>query len=309
MRTSLEETAKLLLQGSVACVPTETVYGLAASIHQELAIDQIFKLKNRPRANPLIVHVSARTQIDPFVEQYPPFFDELASHFWPGPMTLILPVKKGALHPSITAGLDTAAFRVPRHEKALRLLQLTGPLVMPSANLSGRPSSTRPEHVEEDFGKDFPVFEGGASDEGLESTILAYIDAKWVILRQGRLANDAFEPILGYVPLVLSFKGDKPLSPGQLFRHYAPKARLSFDLASHDATHVLGFVERRYPEHLTLLPLGSLADPASVARNLYDTLRELDKRSVQQAVVDTDFPTTGLWATLHERLEKAAKLL
>lgn len=307
MRTTLEETAKLLLQGAVVAVPTETVYGLAASIHHENAIDQIFALKNRPRVNPLIVHIADREQIDPFVEQYPPFFDEFAAHFWPGPLTLILPVKTGALHPTITAGLVTGAFRVPRHPLALQLLKLTGPLVMPSANLSGRPSSTRSEHVEVDFGNGFPVLEGGVSTEGLESTILAYLDAKWVILRQGRIPREAFEPLIGYVPDISLYKGGQPLSPGQLFRHYAPQARLSFDLTAKGATHVLGFVEREYPTHLTLLPLGSLTDPATVALSLYDTLRELDQRSVQQAVVDMDFPSLGLWATIRERLEKAAK--
>ena len=179
---------------------------------------------------------------------------------------------------------------------------------MPSANLSGRPSSTRPEHVEEDFGENFPVLDGGCCAKGLESTILLYQAGRWAIARLGAISPEEFEPILGYQPVVLTKQGtEKPLCPGQLFRHYSPKAKLYLgDLSKlDDSSVILGFKERSYPAAKQVLFLGSISDPQEVAENLYRTLRLIDQEGYPSAWVDMDFPRHGLWQTIAERLLRA----
>ena len=309
MQIDLEQAVHALKEGGVIAVPTETVYGLAASMHSHGAIGKIFDLKGRPLSNPLIIHCATSDQIVEFVSELPPQFNELAHAFWPGPMTLVLPIRSRLVPSIVRAHLETAGFRIPRHSMARELLQLTGPLVMPSANLSGRPSSTSRKHVEEDFGTQFPVLDGGLCEKGLESTILGRNDGKWVIYRLGALSAGDFESVLGYCPSVINeMPSEKPLCPGQLFRHYSPKARLILGDSTfiEEATCILGFSERKYPEGKQVLILGSLNDPEEVAGNLYSQLRMLDEKEVAVAWVDTYFPREGLWITIAERLERAA---
>ena len=248
MRISLDQAADYLRTGNVIAVPTETVYGLAASLNNPLAIEKIFALKGRPLANPLIIHVADRKAIGPYAEKYPPHFEELASVFWPGALTLILPVNSAV--PEIArGGLPTAGFRIPSLPLTQSLLKLTGPLVMPSANLSGRPSATNSEHVEEDFGLEFPVLDGGACPKGLESTILLFDGSEWVIVRLGAIASEAFQTVLGYQPRIIQkATGSQPLCPGQLYRHYSPRARLILGKISSLPSFILGFKERVYPK-------------------------------------------------------------
>lgn len=309
MHISLKQAISLLRSGYVVGVPTETVYGLAASLEQPAAIERIFELKKRPHANPLIIHVADWKALQPYATHYPPGFEQLAQTFWPGSLTCILPVDTHV--PEIArAGLPTAGFRVPDHTLARQLIQETGPLVMPSANLSGRPSATRREHVEEDFGTDFPVLDGGMCTKGLESTILLYQSPEWVIVRLGALSADQFEPILGYLPRFMQKeKGTQPLCPGQLFRHYAPHARLMLGEAAAlaEAPFILGFKERRYPLDKRVIVLGSLFHPVEVAENLYQALRQLDQEGARLAWVDMDFPRHGLWQTIAERLMRAGE--
>jgi len=310
MRISLLQAISLLRTGQVIAVPTETVYGLAACLDCPEAIERIFELKKRPRSNPLIIHVADWLEIHHYATHYPPDFEKLALTYWPGPLTCILPVD--ARVPSLArAGLLTAGFRVPNLALTRQLIKAAGPLLMPSANLSGRPSATRPEHVEEDFGADFPVLDGGVCAKGLESTILLYQKSKWVIVRLGSLPAEKFTPILGYQPLfVQKEQGDQPLCPGQLFRHYAPRARLILgDLtALVDSPFILGFRERDYPVSKRVIALGSLARPEEVAENLYQSLRQLDLEGASVAWVDMDFPREGLWQTIAERLIRAGEV-
>lgn len=305
MKISFAEAVRALQNGQVIAVPTETVYGLAASLSHEIAIKQIFSLKGRPSSNPLIIHVSDIDQITKYTTQFPPFFNELAETFWPGPMTLVIPVQSQAIFPLVRAGLPTAGFRIPNHELTLKLLQATGPLVMPSANLSGKPSSTTPHHVEEDFGAQFPVLDGGHCQKGVESTILYYQEGEWVILRLGSLEPEAFEKVLGYQPQVVLADASKPLCPGQSFRHYAPKAQLLLGDAS-EAAYILGFKERSYPIQKRVIYMGSLGRPEEVAENLYKVLRQLDQEGAETVWVDMNFPSHGLWRTIAERLQRAS---
>ena len=310
MRLSTSEAAHLLNNSHVVAIPTETVYGLAASLRHLTAIENVFTLKGRPANNPLIIHLSHADQLSVYVHELPAGFELLAKAFWPGPMTLVLPIDENTIPEKVCAGLSTAAFRIPQHPVAREVIELTGPLVMPSANLSGRPSATSAGHVEEDFGIDFPVVDGGLCARGLESTILIYKDGRWCIIRQGALPAEAFQPVLGYLPTVEGVNSKAPLCPGQLYRHYAPKARLHLikDLSLVDGV-VLGYVEHghRYPSRASLVVLGSLAAPEQVAESLYKALRQLDTDGVSEAWVDIDVPEDGLWKTILERLTKAAQ--
>lgn len=306
MRISVEEAAKLLISGKVVGVPTETVYGLAACVANEFAVADIYALKGRPANNPLIIHLSHFEQIYPYLKEIPPHFEVLAKNFWPGSLTLVLPIKEGEVPMAVRAGLSTAAFRIPKHELARRLIELTGPLVMPSANLSGSPSSTTYEHVESDFGEHFPVLDGGPCHRGVESTILYWQNEEknWKLARLGAIAPESFKCILGDVPVGVKVE-QAPLCPGQLYRHYAPKAilkRISDDIQG----VVIGFDDRDYGEGGRLLSLGNSNDPETAINRLYAILRRLDQESVTEAYVDMNFPEIGLWMTLRERLEKAA---
>lgn len=306
MLISLEEAADKLLSGDVVAIPTETVYGLAASYQNTDAIKKIYQLKNRPPQNPLILHVATAVEIEPFIKAaLPPHFYLLARHFWPGPLTLVLEVILEKIPEIVRAGLTTQAFRVPDHPLTLDLLKKTGPLVAPSANLSGRPSAVTTEHVEFDFGKEFPVLDGGVCQRGVESTILIYKEEKWHLGRLGALPAGAFTSILGYTPEEIS--ADDPLiCPGQRYRHYAPHAKLNLVKEFKGVQAIIGFSDRVYPKDSQVIRWGSSQDPREVLSHLYETLRYLDSCSIKEVFVDVDFPDEGLWRTLKERLKKAS---
>lgn len=308
MELTLLQAAALLKSGQVVAVPTETVYGLAASLFKEEAIAKIFALKARPLNNPLIIHVAHPKEVLQFTGLLGKDFEDLSRAFWPGPLTLVFPIIQKRIPAIARSGLLTAAFRVPAHPLARELLKLTGPLVMPSANLSGRPSSTSRRHVETDFGKDFPVLDGGECTSGLESTIL-FQDGFYKIIRQGAIPREEFYKVLAYTPEIVSLqKGENPLCPGQLFRHYAPRAKLTLQttIPGDFKGVILGFQERTYPSLCKVYQLGSLNDPHSISKNLYKILRQLDEDHIKEAVVDVDFPPYGLFSTILERLQKAA---
>ncbi len=311
MRISVTEAVHLLSSGQIVGIPTETVYGLAASLHHPQAIQQIYKIKGRPSNNPLIIHVAQLSDIYTYLSEWIPHLEILAQDFWPGPMTIVLPVKTTLIPAVARADLPTAAFRIPEHHLALELLKLTGPLVMPSANLSGRPSATQPKHVEVDFGEHFPVLDGGICNKGVESTILIHRLGEWEIIRQGALSAEHFTKTLGYKPLVEKKTGHAiPQCPGQMYRHYAPQAKLNLATCFDNIKEgvIIGFNDKSYPENCKVLALGPLSNPEEVARNLYSVLRQLDQEGHVEAYVDMNFTEDGLLATLAERLYKAASL-
>ncbi len=298
MKINSKKAKELLCAGGVVAIPTETVYGLAARVDSPSAIEKIFTLKGRPANNPLIVHIGSKAEIKATM----PGLDALMSAFWPGPMTVVLPVEENSILPVVRANLPTCAFRMPNHPVTLDLLQETGPLVAPSANLSGSPSATKPEHVEKDFGIDFPVLDGGSCHHGVESTILICNEGIWQLGRLGAISQEKIAEVLGYSPEFVTKKGI--ICPGQLLSHYAPKAKLY--LEEHPCQAVIGFSNRSYSKGCKLFSLSHSEDPIEAARNLYDTLRELDNEGIQEAWIDMDFPSTGLWKTIRERLHKAA---
>lgn len=303
MRISLDQAVKLLSQDKVVAVPTETVYGLAGCLNSQRAIESIYQIKKRPSNNPLIIHAEDRKGVLQYLEKQLPDFEKLAEAFWPGPMTLILPVNTSLVPSMARAGLPTAAFRVPKHPLILELIRQCGPLVAPSANLSGKPSPTHPAHVENDLGANFPILDGGAVDQGLESTILAFSENRWQIARQGALPAEAFKDILGYEPLLAT---EGSICPGKHYKHYSPNAKLFLKEPPAHLKWAIGFSDRMYNPNIKLLSLGPSNDPTVIARNLYSTLRKLDEEGVEEAWVDMNFPEQGLWSTIRERIVRAS---
>ena len=201
MIITLSRAAELLLQGEVVAIPTDTVYGLAALATDQAAVKKLFIIKGRPSSNPLVTLLASADQISLFADDLPLYFKELTSRFWPGGLTLALPVKKGSVLEIVRAGLSTAGFRVPNHDAVLALLEQTGPLVAPSANLSGEPPALTATEVESIFGDDFPILDGldlggRETGKGTPSTVLSFTQNKWAILRQGAISAEELAPFL-----------------------------------------------------------------------------------------------------------------
>lgn len=231
----IERAAELVKKGHVIAFPTETVYGLGAPIFNPQAIAQIFTLKGRPSDNPLIVHISDLSQVKQIAIDIPSSFYTLAHRFFPGPCTVVL--KKHPRVPSIvSAGMDTIAIRMPDHAIARALITSVGePLAAPSANLSGKPSATRLEHVLEDFqGHIAAVIDGGQTQLGIESTVISLLHEPPILLRPGAVTRELLEETFGYSIIEAgSYAPEKAISPGMKYRHYAPSTPIrvfrSFD--------------------------------------------------------------------------------
>lgn len=200
MRITVAEAITLLQEGKVIGIPTDTVYGLAASMHHPEAVKQIFEIKKRPNDKPLIILASDLSQIVSFIKKMPHGFNELTEHFWPGALTLVVPIKTSSIDNVIRAGLDTTGFRIPAHPMTLEVIKHCGPIVAPSANFSGKASPINAGEVENYFGKDFPVMDGGPTQHGVESTILVFENEQWKVSRQGAITKEQLEDVLGYIP-------------------------------------------------------------------------------------------------------------
>jgi L-threonylcarbamoyladenylate synthase len=235
----LEPIADLIRNGGVAAFPTETVYGLGASVWDEAAVREVFRLKGRPDDNPLIVHVANFPQLRQLALDITAPSRLLIQKFWPGPLTLVFR-KRAGIPDVVTAGLNTVAVRMPRHALALELIRRAGPLVGPSANRSGWPSPTTAAHVRQDFGTNIPILDGGASDIGLESTVLDVTEVPYRILRPGMVTASLIKESTGlYVESAVN-EEDLIRSPGNKHAHYAPNARVTWlDGEPDPATHVI----------------------------------------------------------------------
>jgi L-threonylcarbamoyladenylate synthase len=311
MKIAISQAISLLQSGEVVALPTETVYGLAAFLLQPSAIEKIYSLKRRPSSNPLIVHVGSAEKSLSFAKSTPPGFFSLAEYFWPGPLTIILPVCESTVPSVARSGLSTCAFRVPKHPIAQEILSSLSAFVAPSANISGRPSATRAEHVVHDFGPLLPIIDGGECSFGLESTILAFGSDRWEVARLGAISPEALSFVLGYVPSLAPVIAKKPLCPGQAFTHYSPNARLTLSFLSYASCPnkkevVVGFTEKSYVGAKKCFLLGSLQNPEEAAFRLFDVLRSLDTEGITEAWVDMQVPRSGLWLSIVERLSKAA---
>lgn len=206
----LQEAAKLLRENEAIAFPTETVYGLGANAMNDEAIAKIFEAKGRPSDNPLIVHIGTKSQLDGIVKEIPPVAEKLMEHFWPGPLTIILPRKEG-ISEKVTAGLHTVGVRMPDHPVALALIEEANvPVAAPSANRSGRPSPTLASHVYEDLNEKIAgIVDGGATGVGVESTVIDCTSAVPTILRPGGITKEQLEAVIGTVSLDPALKDEK----------------------------------------------------------------------------------------------------
>lgn len=314
MKVTIEEASSLLFNSQPVAIPTETVWGLAARLHDEAGIRQIFSLKGRPLENPLIIHLCDQSFLFACCTHELPALRDLIRAFWPGGLTVVVPVHEKMVPSIARAGLPTAAFRIPDHETTLRLIAKTGPLVAPSANLSGSPSATTPAHIEKDFGLGLPILSARTyCQHGIESTILIWKDSSWQVGRLGAIGIDAIAKVLGYEPARHTPEAASPLCPGQMFRHYAPKARLTLFnepwdnglVSQYDG--VLGFSDREYPGAQHIVTMGKSTNPSGVAKLLYRALRDLDRFKVQSVFVDMNVPSSVDWLAIRDRLEKASQ--
>lgn len=288
-RDQIKEAASLLRAGKNVIFPTETVYGLGGRYDDELALDGIFKAKNRPGNNPLILHIHDRSQLKDIVEDVPEAAEALMDAFWPGPLTLIF-TKKDTVSEKISAGLPSVAVRMPSHPVALALLKEVGvPVAAPSANPSGYPSPTREEHVLEMMGHVDGILLGGDAEVGIESTVLDLRYDPMRILRPGIITSD---DINGLDLEVFRVKDEEEsASPGVLHRHYAPRAKVSVIKGSKAAIeHLIEtevdavfLVSDEYwkPNDNRLIRFVPEASLEHAAKEYYALLRELDRQNVK----------------------------
>lgn len=318
--TDLSVAETYLRRGQLVGLPTETVYGLAGNALDPLAVARIFKTKERPAFDPLIMHLPSLEAAEIYVLNIPDLARKLAASYWPGPLTMVF--KRRSLVPDlVTSGLDTVAIRVPRHPLALALLErLDFPLAAPSANPFGYISPTRPEHVRQQLGEKIPyILDGGPCTIGLESSIISFASAEPVLLRKGGLAIEDIFATLGTTIKVNTRSSSNPIAPGMLVSHYAPRTPLSLlskeDLATslvHEnkikpgkIAHLVFGGDREFRDDDRVFDLSPTADLTEAASNLFATLRQLDELDCQE-IRTALLPEIGLGRAINDRLRRAA---
>lgn len=301
---AIAKAAARLREGGLVAFPTETVYGLGADATNADAVLSIYETKGRPRFNPLIAHV-ADLKMAETLAVFSPLARQLAEKFWPGPLSIVLPLRHGhGLSDVATAGLDTVALRMPDHPTALALIRATGrPLSAPSANPSGKLSPTTAEQVMRGFAGKVPVLDGGPCTSGVESTIVAVDGDTIVQLRAGALARRDIEEAFG-LKVRLAEKGAKISAPGMLLSHYAPNAHMRLNAAPQRGEAFLAFGDTpNFTGEMRNLSLTS--DLHEAARNLFSMLHELDATGAKMIAV-APIPDEGLGEAINDRLQRAA---
>ena len=313
----LEAAADLLRQGELVAIPTETVYGLAANAFNEEAVLNIYKTKNRPHFNPLIIHSNSVERFADWGIYLPALALKLASEFSPGPITFVVPTSN-KVPDMVTAGHDSVAIRVPNHPLTLELLaMLDFPLAAPSANPSTFVSPTSAAHVKQQLGNKIKcILDGGECQVGIESTIVSFLENTPRILRYGGLAKEQIENKLGIKVNVPQVSGDtsKIIAPGMMERHYAPNKKLIIcddiekELLNHQGLSMgsISFSKMYGSMHIKnqfiLSPNGSLDE---AARHLFSALRSLNDLEVD-IILAEKFPNEGLGIAINDRLKRAS---
>jgi L-threonylcarbamoyladenylate synthase len=305
---ALEPALELLRAGEVVAIPTETVYGLAGDATDGRAVVRIFEAKGRPRFNPLIAHVAGMDMAET-IAAFDPLSRRLAEAMWPGPLTLVLPLKpESGIHELVTAGLDTIALRMPRGFGAELIGALGRPLAAPSANSSGRISATTAQAVDADLGPRIRlVVDGGPTPVGLESTIVRAEGGRLRLLRPGGVPAEEIERLTGQ-PLIRG-RGAAVVAPGMLASHYAPSAAVRLDAeAVAPSEALLGFGPNRI-EGADLAAafrnLSEAGDLREAAANLFAYMQALDGHGAATIAVEP-IPATGLGEAINDRLSRAA---
>ena len=329
-KQDIATAGKLLKDGELVAIPTETVYGLAADALNGEAVANIFKAKGRPMDNPLIVHIADLSQVDDLVAFVPPVLEDLAKAFWPGPLTVILE-KSDLIPDEVSAGLDTVAIRMPSHPVARAIIKAAGtPLAAPSANTSGMPSPTTAAHVLHDMdGKIAAVVDGGPCEVGVESTVLTLCTRVPRILRPGRVTPEDLFDVLGDVDVddaVLGqlAEGAVAASPGMKYKHYSPKAevyivdgsaegfakfvneKVAERAADEAAVAALVFDGEESLVNCVTLPFGAEDDSLGQAEHLFDDLRRADELGVSDIYVRCP-SAEGVGLAVMNRLLRAAE--
>jgi L-threonylcarbamoyladenylate synthase len=330
-RTAVDAEAKkaaravrILRDGGLVALPTETVYGLGADATNAQAVRKIFTAKGRPQTNPLIVHVADASVARRFSTAWPPAAERLAMALWPGPLTLVLP-KASMIVDEVTAGQSTVALRAPDHPLALKvLLEFGGPVAAPSANRSSRVSPTTAEHVRRDLGRRVDlILDGGPCRVGIESTVLDLTRRPPMILRPGAVSREAIEELIGPVEIFSGSAAGIASSPGQQTVHYAPTAA-AYRFAPAEAPMVLEFARHHPSIKVVVLALADSSSrtalakmpgrldirempsaPDRYARQFYAALREADERA--DAIWIEEPPQTPPWLAIRDRINRATQ--
>ncbi len=312
---ALDLAISILRSGGLVAFPTETVYGLGADATNPSAVARIFAAKGRPDSNPLIAHVANTDIARKYAAEWPTVADTLATHFWPGPLTLVVR-KTPHIADTVTAGKPTVGLRVPDHPLALQLLRaFAGPLAAPSANRSNRVSPTTAQHVRDELGDAIDlILDGGPSRVGIESTVLDLTSPTPTILRLGGVSQQQLEQLIGPVHLSTRPTNDgAPASPGQLPVHYSPiTPAYRFETSQRGKVPVdLGGAKCGI---MVLSPLVGMKkfgpiiamsqDPIEYAQNLYDVMRELDAMDLAAIFIEVP-PDEPHWAAIRDRILRA----
>jgi L-threonylcarbamoyladenylate synthase len=306
---ALREAKSALLAGQPVAIPTETVYGLAADTTNGEAVARIFEAKNRPSFNPLICHVTGIEMAEGFAV-FDPLSRRLAEHFWPGALTLVLPLRASHhIHPLVTAGLETVAVRAPQGFGAELIEAVGRPLAAPSANRSGGISPTSARAVADSLGDNIDlVVDGGATRVGVESTIIKVEGGETHLLRPGGVAAEDIEAVTGR-PLVRAGSGAAVEAPGMLASHYAPNSQMRLNAERvQPGEALLGFGPERIAgadKAASVLVLSETGDLVEAAANLFDFMARLDATGVSMIAVEP-VPEHGLGEAINDRLRRAA---
>ncbi len=319
-----QRAAEILLAGGLVAIPTETVYGLGANALDEVAVSKIFAAKGRPQDNPLIIHIAETKELERYCHHIPQAAYCLAERFWPGPLTMVLPCRQ-IVPAKTTAGLETVAVRCPETEITREIIRLAGvPIAAPSANLSGKPSTTTAEHVLYDLdGKIEAIVDDGPSRVGVESTIVDLTQERPRLLRPGGITPEALRETLGDLVVDPAVLGNLPpnavvRAPGMKYKHYAPQADVL--IVTGNSENAAAYVRRHFQpgnavlcfeEELSLYEgmnphsYGSREDEASLTHSLFAVLRELDQKEI--GTIFARCPEGGgLAYAVQNRLKKAA---
>lgn len=311
--TDIDTAVRLLQEGRVVAIPTETVYGLAGNALNQEAVSTIFSVKQRPSFDPLIIHVGQVGDMEHYVQEIPLLLRKLAEAFMPGPLTLLLD-KKLIIPDLVTAGSSRVAVRVPRHPVALEVLtKLNFPVAAPSANPFGYISPTTAAHVEQQLGEQIPyILDGGPCTVGVESTIVGMENNRPTIFRKGGLSVEAIEDCIGPV-MVREHSTSNPAAPGMLKSHYAPRVPVVLgkpeDLMTQYRKQAIGVIRFRektegIPEHQQLI-LSASGDYREAARRLFAGMRYLDQLELDVIIAEL-LPEEDLGRAINDRLRRAA---
>jgi L-threonylcarbamoyladenylate synthase len=309
---TIQRAAEIIKRGGIVAFPTETVYGLGADAFNPLAVARVFEVKKRPSFDPLIVHVADPADVKKLAKEIPSNAKKLTERFWPGPLTIVL-LKEENIPDIVTAGLPSLAIRMPNHPMALALIEESKcPIAAPSANLFGYLSPTTAEHVRDQLGDQVDlILDGGPCPVGVESTIVSFLDEKPMLLRPGGVSLEEIESVIGEVGT--SPSEDRPMAPGMLPKHYAPRTPIVLDrneknLDLYKDKNIGLLVFQEPVNNLKLHPteiLSKSGDLREAAANLFAAIRRLDALNLD-LIVATPIPEVGLGRAIVDRLRHAA---